>query len=315
MESVIEVENLVHRFGEVTAIDGFNFTVKKGELLALLGPNGAGKTTTVRLINGLFPPTQGRIRMLGMDPVREGDQVRARTGVLTETSSLYERLTAWQNIAFFGTLDGMKDAEWRKRGEELLEFFGLEKRADERVSTYSKGMKQRLALLRALLSNPPVLFLDEPTSGLDPEAALQVHEMLLSIRAGQGQTVVLCTHNLVEAQRLCDRVVVLQHGHMLASGSLEDLRRLYTSGLWVQVDLLEPKADRQIDLTSLSGVIETQSDGLQSIRVHVQSKQVIPDVIKSLVSQGSQLTAVRPEEVSLEDVYFKLQNQARGEKV
>lgn len=312
MDKIIEVRDLVHRFGQVTAVNGFTFTVGKGEVLALLGPNGAGKTTSVRLINGLFPPMSGMIRVMGMDPVVEGDRVRGLTGVLTETPGLYERLTAWENIAFFGTLDGMAEPEWRRRGEELLEFFGLAQRANERVAGYSKGMKQRLALVRALLSNPAILFLDEPTSGLDPEAALQVHELLLAIRDEQKQTVVLCTHNLVEAQRLCDRVAILQSGRILAQGSLEDLRQQYAPGLWVMVALLEPAVLDPAAIMRVEGVLEVQQNGGLELRVHVSAQEVIPSVIAQLVEQRARLVAVRPEEVSLEEIYFGLQNQARG---
>ena len=186
MTPVIEVNHLVHNFGDTPALRGIDFSVQKGEIFALLGPNGAGKTTTIRLLNGLFTPTGGQIRILGLDPTTQGDQVRQQTGVLTETPALYERLTAWQNIEFFGTLAGMPTPAWRKRGQELLVFFELEKRANERVAAYSKGMKQRLALARALLHDPPVLFLDEPTSGLDPEAAGQVHDLIEECRKQYG---------------------------------------------------------------------------------------------------------------------------------
>jgi ABC-2 type transport system ATP-binding protein len=340
MQTVIEVTNLVHSFGEVHAINDISFTVQRGEIFALLGPNGAGKTTTVRLVNGLFPPSRGSIRILGLDPVTNGDQIRLQTGVLTETPALYERLTAWQNIEFFGTLAGMSDKQWRARGQELLQFFDLEKRAQEKVATYSKGMKQRLALARALLSNPPVLFLDEPTSGLDPEAAGQVHDLIQTIRTTHGQTVVLCTHNLVEAERLCDRVAILQRGHILAIGSLLDLRKTHDSGVWVEIDLLQPiKPDLPASIHTLPGVLKVEmlekgqdkhlmqhsmphgmphsmlgavQDCSASMRVQLLNHDMIPDLAVYLVQQGARLAGLRPQEISLEDVYFKLQNQAKG---
>ena len=325
MKTVIEVTNLVHTFGDVHAINDISFSVEQGEIFALLGPNGAGKTTTVRLVNGLFPPSGGSIRILGLDPVKNGDQIRLQTGVLTETPALYERLTAWQNIEFFGTLAGMSDPQWQARGQELLKFFELDKRSQEKVSTFSKGMKQRLALARALLSNPPVLFLDEPTSGLDPEAAEQVHDLIQTIRTTHGQTVVLCTHNLIEAERLCDRVAILQSGHLLALGSLLDLRKTYGNGVWVEVDLLQPiNPNLQASMRTLPGVLNVamkqleQSmkgaghNGSASFSVQVQNTAIIPDLAVHLVHQGARLAALRPQEISLEDVYFKLQNQAKG---
>ncbi len=313
MENVIEVEGLTQRFGDLCAVKDFSFSVQKGEVLALLGPNGAGKTTTIRLINGLFMPTSGKVRVMGLDPISDGDQVRRLTGVLTETPALYERLTAWQNLAFFGTLTGMSKEQWQRRGEELLSFFGLEGRSHERVGVFSKGMKQRLALVRALLHNPPVLFLDEPTAGLDPEAALQVHELIRSIRKSNGQTLVLCTHNLLEAERLCDRMAILQRGEMLALGGMDDLRRKYAQGVWVRIELLLPAAAEMFNaLASRRGVLGVKMEDNLSLDVHVQAEDVIPDLVAWLVEQGARLVAVRPQEVSLEEIYFKLQDQARG---
>ena len=169
METAISVNHLVHSFGERRAVDDLTFEVGRGEVFGLLGPNGAGKTTTVRLLNGLYQPSGGVMRILGLDPAARGQEVRARTGVLTETPALYERLTAYQNLEFFGRLADMKPTDLKQRIAELLEFFELEKRANDKAGTYSKGMKQRLALARALLTRPEVVFLDEPTSGLDPE--------------------------------------------------------------------------------------------------------------------------------------------------
>jgi len=304
---------LSRHFGSITAVNDFNFEVSQGEVLGLLGPNGAGKTTTVRLINGLFEPSQGQIRVLGMDPTRQGQQVRRQSGVLTETPALYERLTAWQNLEFFGTIGGMSKEELRRRGSELLDFFGLEKRADERVGTYSKGMKQRLALVRALLHSPSLLFLDEPTAGLDPEAALQVHNLIDSIRKSSGQTVVLCTHNLVEAQRLCDRMAILNKGHMLALGSLQDLSQHFAVGIWVEVDLFNtPPATIVQELGGLRGILQVESGPNNSLRVNVQEQAVIPTLATYLVQHDAQLLALKPQEVSLEDIYFKLQEQSRG---
>ncbi len=313
MENVIEVENLTHYFDSLCAVHDFSFTVQKGEVLALLGPNGAGKTTTIRLINGLFVPSSGITRVMGLDPALDGDRVRSMTGVLTETPALYERLTAWENLSFFGTLAGMQPADWRRRGEELLSFFGLERRSDERVGVYSKGMKQRLALVRALLHNPPILFLDEPTAGLDPEAALQVHELIRSIRGNNNQTVVLCTHNLLEAERLCDRMVILQRGEMLALGSMDDLRQSYVEGLWVHINLFAPLQEPAIhEMTSQHGVLEVKTNDAIMFEIHVKEEGVIPDLAAWLVGRGARLLSLRPQAVSLEEIYFKLQDQARG---
>ena len=168
MTPVIEADNLQRTFGGHPAVDGLSFQVEPGEVFGLLGPNGAGKTTTVRLLNGILPPSGGTARVFGLDPVAHGEQVRRQTGVLTETPSLYERLSAYDNLEFFGTLQEIPAAALRQRVDEMLEFFELSPRARDKVGTFSKGMKQRLALARALIHRPPLLFLDEPTSCLDP---------------------------------------------------------------------------------------------------------------------------------------------------
>ncbi len=313
MESVIQVDHLVHRYGDNPALLDLSFSVRKGEVLGLLGPNGAGKTTTVRLLNGLFPPTSGQIRVLGLNPVTQGDQVRSQAGVLTETPALYERLTARQNLEFFGTLDGMEAGELKLRAVELLKFFNLEERANDRTGTYSKGMKQRLALARALLNHPPLLFLDEPTSGLDPEAAQQVHELVMGLRHRNGHTVLLATHNLFEAERLCDRLAIMNKGHLLAIGSLDELRRMISPGLWVQIDLFQPLSPAaQAALNNAPSVLECQSVQDHSWRVQVQQEAAIPSLVTALVTAGAQITALQPQKVSLEEIYFKLQGQQEG---
>ncbi len=313
MDTVIQVEHLVHRYGEHPAVQDLSFSVRQGEVLGLLGPNGAGKTTTVRLINGLFPPTSGQMRVLGFNPVTQGNEVRARTGVLTETPALYERLTARQNLEFFGTLDGMSGPDVKARTAELLQFFNLVERANDRTGTYSKGMKQRLALARALLNHPPLLFLDEPTSGLDPEAAQQVHELVMGLRHRNGHSVLLATHNLFEAERLCDRLAILNKGHLLAIGSLDELRQMVAPGLWIQVDLFQPlSGPAQSGLNHIPGVLNSTPDGGLCWRVQVEREANIPNVVTALVQAGAQITAIQQQKVSLEEIYFKLQAQQDG---
>lgn len=310
MNMIIDVAHLSHRYGQRLALDDFSFHARPGEVLGLLGPNGAGKTTTVRLLNGLFKPASGEIRVLGLDPITQGDQVRRQTGVLTETPALYERLTAIQNLEFFGTLAGMPSAERKARIAELLNFFDLSGRARDRVGAFSKGMKQRLALARALLNHPALLFLDEPTSGLDPEAAQQVHELIAGVRTHNGQTVLLCTHNLVEAQRLCDRVAILKNGRLLAFGSPQELQRRFIPGLWVDVHFFSPP--EPLVLSALSGhpgVLQVQDAAQSGLRIQMQEEAAIPALVAWLVGQGAQVLSIQPRPVSLEEIYFKLQDE------
>ncbi len=308
MENVIQVTSLTHLYGENQALSHLSFSIKPGEVFGLLGPNGAGKTTTVRLLNGLFEPSQGEIRVLGIDPVRDGAKVRALSGVLTETPALYERLNARQNLRFFGVLTGLSDQEITQRSDQLLEMFGLINRANDRTGTYSKGMKQRLALARAWLTHPKLLFLDEPTSGLDPEAAVQVRELIAEVRQKEGTTVLLCTHNLDEAQRLCDRLLVMKQGSAIAQGSLSELRTMVSQGLWVDFSFLTNFDVTCAALSQVGFVLSIEQDVLTHARFELKAEANIPDLITFLADQGAKITSVQPNQISLEEIYLKLQN-------
>jgi len=305
MEPVIQVTNLTHQYNGHPALNALNFSASKGQVVGLLGPNGAGKTTTVRLLNGLFPPSSGEMRVLGYNPVEQGEEVRRRTGVLTETPALYERLTARQNLTFFGTLSNLTSEETKTRSEELLRMFELTQRADDRVQTFSKGMKQRLAIARALLNRPQILFLDEPTSGLDPEAAQQVHELIASIRDRDGQTVVLCTHNLFEAERLCDKVGIMNRGRLLEFGTLAELRQRHAPGLWLQIRFYQ---SAPASIPSFPGLMEALVEGPLAWKLRVSDESLVPMMISQLAAGGAQILSVQPQAMTLEEVYFKLQN-------
>ena len=219
---MIRAEGLGRRFGDLWAIRGVEFELQRGEVFGLLGPNGAGKTTTVRLLTALIAPTEGRAWVDGFDVVEQADEVRARIGLLTETPALYERLSAVQNLDFFGRIHRLAAGVRAERIEHLLRLFDLWDRRDAPTGTFSKGMKQKLAIARAMLHEPAVLFFDEPTAALDPEAAFTVRGALETLR-GMGRTIVLCTHNLDEAERLCDRVAFIR-GEVLRVDSPARLR-------------------------------------------------------------------------------------------
>jgi len=309
MESSIVVERLSHRFDDRFVLNELSYDVRQGEVFALLGPNGAGKTTSIRLLNGLYKPTEGKIRVFSKDPVTHGSQIRQETGVLTETSALYERLTARENLLFFGRLYGLTESLLLKRIDETLGFFALKTRENERVGTYSKGMKQRLALARAFLNHPRILFLDEPTASLDPESSLQVHELIESLSKNDDRIVFLCTHRLEEAERLADRIAILNNGKLLALGSLDELRRRFNPGLWVEIELLRPFGE-QNTLENVRGVSKIQVEDSR-LRVQVEEESVIPALVNELVSQRAEIMRVSPQQVSLEEIYFKLQTEVR----
>src|SRR5512135_3365957 len=243
MDTVIVINQLTRRFKETVAVDRLSLEVHAGEIFGFLGHNGAGKTTTVRLLNGVIEPTSGSMRVLGLDPQVDGPALRARTGVLTETPSLDERLTAWENLSIYADLYSMPRASIRPRVQELLAEFELADRAKEKVRGYSKGMKQRLALARALLHKPELLFLDEATSGLDPIAAHHVNDLIERMARRENHTVFMCTHNLVEAQKLCDRVAVLEHGRLVALGTPTELTRQYVRRLDVDIEVHEQQIE------------------------------------------------------------------------
>lgn len=309
MNPVIEVDQLERTFGEYKAVNGMTFQVEPGEVFGLLGPNGAGKTTTVRLLNGILPPSGGTARVFGLDPVTQGAAIRQKTGVLTETPALYERLSARENLEFFATLQNLPGPKLRRRVDEMLAFFDLTDRAADPVETFSKGMKQRLALARALVHQPPLLFLDEPTSGLDPEAAQQVDDLIADLGRTDGQTVMLATHNLLEAQRLCDRVAIMNKGRILALGSLKDLARKLWPMTWVDVMFhVKPSDTLDESLLAERGVLQIKTDAdLCLLSVQVENDDVIPEVVRRLVEHGASIRRVNPRDYTMEDIYFALQ--------
>lgn len=305
--SIIEVNNLRRMFGDNVAVDRMTFDVEPGEVFGLLGPNGAGKTTTVRLLNGILPPSEGTVRVFGLDPATRGEDIRRRTGVLTETPALYERLSARENLEFFATLQAIPESDMACSVDEMLEFFELVPRANDKVETFSKGMKQRLALARALIHEPPLLFLDEPTSGLDPEAAQQVNGLIENLTSANGETVVLATHNLFEAQRLCDRVAVMNKGRILALGSLKELARKLWPVTWVDIKFhMKPSENVAGRLKAQRGVIQVSAEE-EVLAVQVENEDVIPAVVRRLVEDGESILRVNPRDYTLEDIYFALQ--------
>ncbi len=237
VEAAIVADDLTRSFNGQIALDGLTLDAQPGEVLAVLGPNGAGKTTTVRLLNGVLAPDRGSSRVLGLDPAHEGNEVRRRTGVLTENAGLDDRLTAWENLVVTGRIRGMSTAEAGEKATAMLERFGMAERADDRVQGFSTGQRKRVALGRALLHDPDVLFLDEPTSGLDPEATRDVIDLIGSLATEHGRTVVLCTHFLGEAGRLAHRMAVLDQGRLLAFGTPAELAGSIWKGLDVGLDL------------------------------------------------------------------------------
>ena len=309
--TIISTENLTRRFGDNIAVNDLNLEVRSGEVFGFLGHNGAGKTTTVRLFNGVLEPHGGTMRVLDLDPIKDGPALRVRTGVLTESASLDNRLTARDNLGIYADLFGVPRDKVAARVAELLEFFDLSEHADAKVATFSTGMRQRLALARTLLHEPEMLFLDEPTAGLDPVAAHQVNELIANLSREKGRTVFLCTHNLVEAQKLCDRVAVLEHGRLVAQGTPAELAQQYVKRLDVQIETAPEQIDITVEIlsnaSSLTRSLPCRTNG--SITLTVTGREAIPNLIALLVNQGIRVYRLAAAEPSLEDVYFALHGE------
>ncbi|HSN76671.1 MAG TPA: ABC transporter ATP-binding protein [Anaerolineae bacterium] len=308
-DPIIVTHGLTRRFDDTVAVDDLTLEVYPGEVFGFLGHNGAGKTTTVRLLNGILTPSAGQASVLGLDPMADGPALRRQTGVLTETPSLDERLSARVNLSLYADLYGVPRAEVKQRVDALLAAFDLTERADDKVGEYSKGMKQRLALARTVIHEPTLLFLDEPTAALDPVAARQVHEMILRTTRA-GRTVFINTHNLVEAQRLCDRVGVMEHGRLVAIGTPHELARRLVRNLSVEFELASGSTTQA--LQALHGAPGVASAGQRNGTVVVSGaeRESIPDIIGALVNAGVRIYQVTPQEPTLEDVYFALHSDA-----
>jgi len=307
---MIEAEGLGRRFGDVVAVEDVSLQVPDGTILALLGPNGAGKTTIVRMLTGVLTMTTGRATVAGYDVGRQPAAVRARIGLVTDVPGLHEQMTVPAYLDFFGSVYGMSRAARVRRIDELLTFFELEEHRQQRMVGFSKGMKQKVALARALLHEPTALFLDEPSSGLDPLSARAVRELILAMKQAH-RSIILCTHDLDEADRMADQIMILRQGHVVACGEPSRLRSLGSPETIVRIDLAEPCPQSLIALGSLDGVIEPtelapDSTSPTTPALEYRTRQplkVNPRAIEQLVAMGARVVSVTCRTRSLEDVY------------
>jgi ABC-2 type transport system ATP-binding protein len=311
MGTVIHAESMTRRFGSKVALDGLNLDVSQGEVFGFLGPNGAGKTTTVRLLNGVLGISAGRAAVLGFDVATQAASVRRRVGVLTENPCVYDSLTARENLAFVGDLYGVSAGKLSARIDTVLAEFDLTDRADDRVASYSKGMRQRLAIARVILHEPELIFLDEPTSGLDPEAARMATDLIQQLSHQAGRTVFLCTHNLDEAQRLCDRVGVIDKGALQAIGTPAELARQLWQGLRVEFDLHSEPSELLKAMLATKPFIKEWSNVGGLLSMQVDDEEKIPDIVAVIATAGARIYRVTPKLHSLSDIYFRIQQDAR----
>jgi ABC-2 type transport system ATP-binding protein len=308
---MIETIGLSKHFDGRVAVDGLNLTVKPGEIFALLGPNGAGKTTTVRMLACLIAPTSGEAHVAGCLVGRDNDSIRAQIGILTESPGLYEKLSAHQNLDYFARLYGLSGDERDQALRRYLGMLGLWERRDETVAGFSKGMKQKLAIARALLHEPKIVFLDEPTSALDPEAAKVVRDFIAELKS-EGRTIFLCTHNLDEADRLADRIGVMKQ-RLIQVDTPENLRRrMYGRHIVIRMRSISDAQVQAIRRLPFAQRIERNSDQLQIALDDPDA--MTPAVVRALVEAGGEIQGVSEEKHSLEEVYLNLVGNHGGKK-
>ncbi len=299
---MLRLDGLGRRFGDFWAVRDVSLEVAPGEVLGLLGPNGAGKTTTVRLLAALIAPSEGHAWVDGLDVRAEPDEIRRRIGILTETPGLYDKLSAERNLDYFGRLYRLPTAVRAERIERWMRLLGIWERRTEPAGTFSKGMRQKLAIARALLHEPRVLFLDEPTAGLDPEAAFIVREAIEAL-SGEGRTIVLCTHNLDEADRLSDRIAFLRTTLL----RLDSPSRLRGSlgGSTILIRLGEPASPAVLAAVRALPPVRDVTEAPGTFSVAVQDgERDAPAVVRAIVEAGGSVVEVRPASVTLEQVYF-----------
>ncbi len=299
--SIIEAHNLSKRFGNIIAIEDLSLEVTQGEVLGFLGPNGAGKTTTIRILAGIIAPTSGYAEIAGRRTDGEVERLHEVIGLLTETPGFYEKLSARRNLEYFAGFYPLKDQ--KAQVEKYLKLMGLWERRQSRVGTFSKGMKQRLALARALLHEPKVLFLDEPTSGLDPEAAQEVRELVKRL-SNEGRTVFLSTHNLTEAEQLCHRIAVIRT-KLLALDTGPNLRRRFFQRE-VIIRLESPSVKVGEAVRKLEFVRDVKEQDSQLIIGLTEPDKNRPELVKTVVETGGRILEVSEREHPLEEIYLKL---------
>lgn len=305
---MIETEDLSKQFGNYWAVDRVTLNVRPGQILVLLGQNGAGKTTTVRMLTAILRPTRGWARVAGYDTVADPEKVRALVGVLTEQHGLYTRMTAEEYLDFFGQVYGLDDALRKRRARYLLEYFDLAEVARQRSGEYSKGMRQKLALARALIHEPPVLLLDEPTSAMDPESARLVRDEIARLRSSQ-RAIVICTHNLSEAESLADDIAIIYRGRILISGTLNELKSRILGPLEYEAKLAHPW---QLDGVELPEGVQVVSQSDAGLRFRMERpEEVNPILLNTLLAQQAPVLAFNEVPRSLEQVYLSVMSSVQ----
>jgi ABC-2 type transport system ATP-binding protein len=305
---MISAEGLVKRFDNFTAVDKVTLTVAQGEVLALLGPNGAGKTTTVRMLAGILRPSEGRAVVAGFDTCQDPIAVRRQVGLLTEQPGLYLRMRGREYLDFFGSVYGLDPQTRAQRGQQLLEQLAMPEAWERRIGTFSKGMRQKMALARALLHEPPVLLLDEPTSAMDPHSAKLVRDAILSLRSAQ-RAILVCSHNLVEAEILADRIAIIRRGQIVALGTAAELKQRLLGAPVMELRLKDSNDGALPIVSRFARPVEWGADWLRYETADPET--VNPLLLSALTENGLPVVTLSEMPRSLEAVYLQVVEEGR----
>lgn len=300
---MIEVENLVKKFGDITAVDGISFKVRKGEIFGFLGPNGAGKTTTINILAGLSLPSSGVAIIAGQDVTKHPIGCKKRLGIATQDANFDHHLNIKDNLFYQGLLYGLPRKEVKKRVDAALQWSKLEKYRKKRFHQLSGGMQRRLVVARAMLSDPEILLLDEPTTGLDPQSRRQVWEYIKDLKE-KGKTVLLTTHYMEEADILCDRISIIDHGRIIASGTPDELKKVLDNNIVIDISLYSDVVNGIESLNSISGVNHVKMRNY-GIRIGVRDDAVIEQVLNSMITKNK-IKGINIIHPTLEDVFLHL---------
>ena len=305
-EPMIQVKNLTKMFKDFTAVDSISFDVNKGEIFGLLGPNGAGKSTTIRMLCTLSRPTRGTAKIGGFDIIKNDTEVRKLVGIVSEKMIMYDRLTAKENLQFFGKLFGIPKSILDKRIDDLLELVQLSKWKDSLVGTFSTGMRQRMNVIRALLNMPQVLFLDEPTLGLDPQSTVEIREFIRKINRENNTTILVTTHMMGEADLLCDRIAIIDHGKIAALDTSANLKRMIqganTTILTLEISNLTP--DLVSSIRSLECVEAVSQENSSHLRIHAHGNDAFDTIVDAIRARKTKIDSIQNLQPTLEDVFL-----------
>jgi ABC-2 type transport system ATP-binding protein len=302
------VENLTKSFGDFVAVDNITFDIKKGEIFGLLGPNGAGKSTTIRMLSTLTRPTKGTATIGGFDIINEDNEVRKLIGIVSEKMIMYDRLTAKENLVFFGNLFNIPKDVLNKRIDDLLELVQLTKWKNSQVGTFSTGMRQRMNVIRALLNMPQVLFLDEPTLGLDPQSTVEIREFIKKINQENHTTILITTHMMAEADLLCNRIGIIDHGKIAALDTSTNLKKMIsgrdTTILTLEVSDLTPELIATI--RGLEPVENVSQENSSHLKIHAHGDDAFDTIIDAVRASGAKIDSIQNLQPTLEDVFLHI---------